>query len=99
MLEVQDSEQLVIPENGIVYFSAEWCAPCKAIKPLVKKVKDEGHNVFFVDVDKEPLMTEYYGITSVPTLVGIKERKEITRRVGAIPEKDIMELVKLTKEY
>lgn len=99
MLEIEDSDKLVIPENGIVYFSADWCAPCKVLKPLVKKVKDEGHNVLFVDVDKEPLMAEYYGITSVPTLVGVKDGKEVIRKVGVISEKELLEdLVKKTKD-
>ena len=35
------------------YFSATWCGPCKAFKPIMEEIASDGHFVEFIDVDKE----------------------------------------------
>jgi len=39
--------------KSVKYFSAVWCGPCKAYKPIMEELKSEGHNIQFVDIDSE----------------------------------------------
>lgn len=88
---------LNIPENGMIYFSAEWCAPCKMVKPFIKEFEENGETIVRTDVDEEPLMAEYFQIQSIPTFVGIREGKEIKRVLGAQPKKVLQEILDETK--
>lgn len=78
--EVEKSSGLIL-----VDFSAEgWCAPCKAIKPILEELESEIKDVRFVkvDVDTEQELTEKYEIVSVPTLILFKNGKEVSRKTG-----------------
>jgi thioredoxin 1 len=73
----------------VLDFYAEWCGPCRAMSPAVEALMAE-HNIEGsdieikkVNVDKEPVLTEKYGIRSIPVLVFLKDGEEFTRTVGA----------------
>jgi thioredoxin 1 len=73
----------------VLDFYAEWCGPCRAMGPAIDSLMLE-HNVEGseieikkVNVDKEPVLTEKYGIKSIPVLVFLKDGEEFTRTVGA----------------
>jgi thiol-disulfide isomerase/thioredoxin len=54
----------------LVYFSAPWCAPCKAMGPVVEQVTGKLNiGVQKINVDDEPELAEKYGVRAVPTLV------------------------------
>ena len=56
--------------NKILYFSAAWCGPCKALGPTV-------------DVDQDQALSAQYGVRSVPTLIKIDgSGNEVGRLVG-----------------
>ncbi len=70
---------------ALVDFSAVWCAPCKMLDPVLKKVSDElGDKVdfFHVDVDESPEASSRFGIRGVPTMVIFHNGQEIDRLVG-----------------
>jgi len=48
-----------------LYFTSEYCAPCKAIKPRIMKHPE----IAIVDVDKHNDKAMQYGIMSIPTLI------------------------------
>jgi thioredoxin 1 len=50
----------------LIYFGAEWCGPCKMIKP---QLQASGLPIRYIDVDENPVMAEYYAIKNVPTMV------------------------------
>jgi thioredoxin 1 len=70
-----------------IKFSAEWCAPCKMLDANLIKIKEEFPTVNFysvdVDADSDNLVKKY-GITSVPTIVLLKNGLEINKIVGAV---------------
>ena len=72
----------------ILYFSAEWCGPCKAFKPLMESMQNE-LPIQFVDVDKSPQTSAQYNIRSVPTVVILKDGMEVGRAVGAKSKEEI----------
>jgi len=84
---------------NILYFSATWCGPCKAIKPKFKKfVEQMGDrvSVAHIDVDSDP-RTSLYSVRSVPTFVFLKDGKEVERVVGGNASMD--KFVKIVENY
>lgn len=66
-------------------FGAVWCKPCEALEPKLKKMEGEFPDVSFysVNVDEHPSLAKEYQIRSVPTVILLKDGREITRIVGA----------------
>ena len=77
----------------IKYFTATWCGPCKAFKPIMNEVAGEGHSVQFIDVDKQQNIAVQYGVRSVPTVVIEENGNEVDRFIGALPKQTILEKV------
>ena len=75
----------------VKYFSATWCGPCKAFKPIMQEVANEGYSVEFIDVDQEQNKATKYGVRSVPTVVIEENGIEVDRFVGSIPKQMILE--------
>ena len=73
------------------YFSATWCGPCKAFKPVMNEIADEGYSIEFIDVDQEQNKAVKYNVRSVPTTVIEENGVEVTRFVGAIPKQQVLQ--------
>ena len=77
----------IISNNNLVLvdFYAEWCGPCKMLAPIISEIKEELKDkvyVIKVNVDEDEELSNKFGIYSIPTLVLIKDGKEIDRKVG-----------------
>jgi thioredoxin 1 len=66
-------------------FSAVWCGPCRALAPVMNEIKGQFSNVTFEDYDVDEAYDEatQYGIRSVPTVIIVKDGKEVERFTGA----------------
>ena len=66
-------------------FSASWCIPCKQLTPVINEIKSKFSNVRFeeYDVDEASDIASQFGIRSVPTVILVKDGKEVKRIVGA----------------
>ena len=64
------------------YFSAPWCGPCKAFKPIMNEIKSEGYYVEFIDIDNMSDLASKYNVRSVPTVVIEEGGVEVDRVVG-----------------
>ena len=66
-------------------FSASWCGPCKTLAPTFNEVKNSFTGVLFneYDIDDSSDVASQFGIRSVPTVILVKDGKEVKRIVGA----------------
>ena len=92
-----ENEVLQSDKKVLIDFYATWCMPCRTIKPSINEVAKEHPEikVVSIDVDKAPNISNQYGIYSLPTLVVLEAGNEVNRVVGAIPKKNIVEILGL----
>ena len=80
----------------LVDFWAEWCGPCKTLSPLLERMTAEADGAFElakVDVDANQELSAQFLVQSIPTVVAIKNGKEVSRFTGALPEPAIREFL------
>jgi len=90
-----DMSEVISEEKAVAYFTAEWCQPCKALKPQMAKAGtiDQNYTYFFIDVDKiDSQYLEKYNIKSVPNVLQMKHG-EVERRITAKISDEIIEQV------
>jgi len=71
---------------------APWCGPCVVISPIVEELaKEYGGKAFFgkLNVDENPRTARYFRIFGIPTLLIIRNGKEVDRIVGLVPKDQI----------
>jgi len=70
----------------LLKFEASWCAPCKAMNPVVDQVKADNDQLIVtrIDIDENPQERINYNVRSIPTFVLVKEGKEISRKTGQL---------------
>lgn len=88
----------VVGRDGtvLVDFWAPWCGPCRMLAPAISKLAEEYAGrvtVGKVNVDEEPELAAAFNISSIPTLVVIKDGKIVSRATGARPKSSILALV------
>ena len=74
--------------RAMVDFWAEWCGPCKMLSPVIEELAQEFDGkvlVGKVNVDEEPELARRFGVMTIPTVVFLKNGKEVERKVGAMP--------------
>jgi thioredoxin 1 len=86
----ENFEQILQSDKTILIdFSAEWCPPCRAMKPLIDSLADELNSnalIGTLDVDANPQATAKYGVRNLPTFLIFKEGNLIEKIVGAVPK-------------
>ena len=101
--EFTDSEMdnLLAQESLIVIdFWAEWCGPCKKLSPVIDELAEEYDGVVDIrkcDVEENVEVASKFGVMAIPTIVLVKNGKEITRRTGTIKKDQLKALIEEKK--
>jgi len=75
----------------VVDFFTSWCAPCRALSPILEKIT--GAKIVKVDGDQSQNLVVENGIRGYPTLIFYKDGVEKQRVVGVRPQKELQNLV------
>ncbi len=76
----------------LLYFSAEWCGPCKMVGPVMEELQSEGYNVQKIDIDSNQELSQQFGIRNIPTVVLTIDGVDSGRKVGANPKAMYIEM-------
>ena len=78
----------------VLYFTADWCNPCKKVRPVVEEInKDSITKFLFIDIDTELSLAQDYEVRSIPTFILLEDGKEIKRVSGAQTQEQLMGLI------
>lgn len=91
-------EKLIVSDKlVIVEFGAEWCGPCKMLKPVLDKISTEygsmGVKIVTIDVDQSKELSNELRVNEIPLLLFYKNGKIMERMLGFNPESIIKESI------
>ena len=69
----------------MVDFFADWCGPCQMLSPIVEELAGEYDgkvNIVKVDIDEAQEIAQEYGVTSIPTILFIRQGELVDKLVG-----------------
>ncbi|SFB85534.1 thioredoxin 1 [Flexibacter flexilis DSM 6793] len=94
------SELIKSPTPTLVDFYADWCGPCRAMKPILEQVKDsvgDNANIIKIDVDKNPKVAAAYQVQSIPTLILFQNGQVKWRQAGVVQAAQLKQIIQRFK--
>jgi thioredoxin 1 len=79
----------------VYYFTADWCGPCKKVRPIVDELSRDQAEVKFqiIDVDSEGELARRFEVKSIPTFILIEDGNQINRITGAQTKNDLEKFI------
>lgn len=76
-------------------FWAPWCGPCRMVGPILEDIAAERPDIKVckVNVDEQPELAVQYGVTSIPTLMVVRDGQVVNQSMGARPKSQILALL------
>lgn len=88
--EVINSDQTVL-----IDFYANWCGPCRILLPVIEEIAEEVQDkkICKVNVDEQPGLAQRFSVTTIPTLIVMKNGKAVSTSVGVKPKNAVLEML------
>ena len=83
--------------KNVFYFTADWCQPCKKVKPIIEEMKKEGFQFQMIDADYEQLLVKQFKVSSIPTFILLEDGKELSRISGAKTRGELEDFINYEK--
>lgn len=99
-LQITDANFNQLLEAGkpmLVDFWATWCGPCKRLAPIIEELAKDYDGLAIVgkcDVEEDEDLAMRFGVRNIPTIVFLKDGKEVDRSVGLVPRPALEEKIK-----
>ena len=90
------SEDVIHSDRPVLLdFWAPWCGPCRMVSPIVDEIAQERADIKVgkVNVDEQPELARQFSVSSIPTLMVVKDGMVINQATGARPKSQIMALL------
>lgn len=90
--QIKNSEKTVLLD-----FYADWCGPCRMVSPIVDEIAEENpqYLVGKINVDEEEELAGAFGVSSIPTLVVIKNGEIVNQSAGAKSKQQILAMIEV----
>ena len=100
-LTAENFESAVSGEGLVLIdFWAAWCGPCRMFGPVFERVSGKHSDAVFgkVDTEAQPELAAAFGISSIPTLMVIRDKVVLYAQPGALPEAALEQLITKASE-
>lgn len=90
-----EAEVLNSDKPVLVDFWASWCGPCQMLLPVVEGLAEEvtDAKICKINVDEQQELAAKYKVMTIPTLIVVKDGKEVSRSVGVKPKDEILKMI------
>ncbi len=90
-----DAEVVRSEKTVLLDFYADWCGPCKMLAPIVEELSNERPDIKVckTNVDDDPELANRFGISSIPTIIIMKDGKITNKAVGYRSKEQLIALL------
>ena len=92
-LTSENFDEMTVQGTVLVDFWASWCGPCMMLAPVLEEIAAEkagSLTVGKVNVDDEPALARRFGVSSIPTLILMKDGRPVSQTVGYMPKAEVL---------